>query len=326
MKINTLNHGDCLDVMREWPDACIDLIATDPPYGPGTPFEDAWRGTVPLSYPDTDLIVIFAQRTCPPMHEYLGFMIERLREMRRILKPTGSIYLQCDPTASHYLKAIMDAIFGGKQFRNELSWRRSNPKSLGTINFPNCRDIIFRYSVSEDCPFNKVFAEHDPEYVRRAYKYQELDGRRYRLLPLLNPNNDRPNLTYEFLGVTRVWRWTQERMKAAYDDGLVVQIKPGAVPQYKKYLEDSKGRTITNDWNDIEQAAGKESTGYPTQKPLALLRRIIEVSSNEGDIVLDPFAGCATTLVAADMLGRQWVGIDASAEAIEEGRRRLREG
>ena len=179
--------------------------------------------------------------------------------------------------------------------------------------------------MSENCTFNKVFGEHDPEYVRRAYRHQERDGRRYRLLPLLNPNNDRPNLTYEFLGVTRVWRWTRERMKAAYDDGLVVQLKPGAVPQYKKYLADSKGRTITNDWGDIEQAAGKEAIGYPTQKPIALLDRIIRASSNQGDVVLDPFCGCATACVAADRLERRRVGIDISPLAARLVLKRLRD-
>ena len=120
---------------------------------------------------------------------------------------------------------LMDAVFGRRNFRNELSWRRSNPKSLGKTNFPNCRDIVLRYTKSKKCVFNKVFGDHDPEYTRKAYKYQEPDGRRYRLLPLLNPNDDRPNLTYEFLGVHRVWRWTRERMKKAYADGLVVQLQ-----------------------------------------------------------------------------------------------------
>ena len=161
------------------------------------------------------------------MASYLSMMAQRLDEMKRLLKPAGSIYLHCDPTASHYLKLLMDAVFGAAHYRNEISWRRSNPKSLSTVNFPNCRDIILRYSKSGGCTFNKVFGEHDPEYVRRAYKYTDPDGRRYRLLPLLNPNNDRPNLTYEFLGITRVWRWTRERMEQAYRDGIVVQFEIG---------------------------------------------------------------------------------------------------
>ena len=239
---------------------------------------------------------------------YLVYMAARLLEMKRLLKPTGSIYLHCDPTMSHYLKLVMDAIFGHRNFRNELSWRRSNPKSHGNTNFPNCRDVILRFTKSDEYTFNQVFGEHDPEYVRKAYKYYESSGRRYRLLPLLNPNKNRPNLTYEFLGVTRVWRWTRERMEQAYRDGIVMQLKPGAVPQYKKYLDESEGRTITNNWDDIDQVAGNETIGYPTQKPLLLLKRIILASSDKDHIVLDPFCGCATTCVAADDLGRNWIG------------------
>lgn len=124
----------------------------------------------------------------------------------------------------------MDAVFGPENFRNEISWRRSNPKSLNTINFANCRDILLRYTKTETAIFNKVFGEHDPDYVDKACKYHDKDGSRYRLLPLLNPNDNRPNLTYEFLGITRVWRWTRERMEEAYRTGLVVQLKPGAGP------------------------------------------------------------------------------------------------
>ena len=189
-------------------------------------------------------------------------MAQRMVELHRVLKPTGSIYLHCDPTASHYLKLLMDAVFGAYNFRNEISWSRSNPKSHHKLNFPNCRDVILRYSKTDKGTFNKIYTEHDPKYVNKAYKYFDEDGRRYRLLPLLNPNKDRPNLTYEFLSVHRVWRWTKERMQQAYEDGIVVQLKPGAVPQYKLYLEDSRGRTVTNDWNDIQQASGNERLEY----------------------------------------------------------------
>ena len=344
----TLWTGDNLDVMRGMNSACVGLIYLDPPFNSnanyaasigseaaGAAFKDtwtlsdvdeAWHGEIADRHPTLYSIIDAAGLAHGKgMKAYLIMMGVRLLEMHRILKPTGSIYLHCDPTASHYLKTLMDAIFGAGNFRNELSWRRSNPKSHGKTNFPNCRDVILRYSVSERYTFNGVFGSHNPEYVRQAYRYREPDGRRYRLLPLLNPNSDRPNLTYEFLGVTRVWRWTRERMEQAHADGLVVQTKAGAVPQYKKYLEDSKGRTITNDWWDIEQVAGSEATGYPTQKPLALLDRIIRASSNEGDMVLDPFCGCATALVAADRLGRRWVGIDLSELVAKLVLRRIRD-
>lgn len=210
----------------------------------------------------------------------------------------------------------MDGIFGHQNFRNEISWHRSNPKSHVRVNFPNCRDVILRYSKTGRFTFNMVYTTHDPHYVDTAYRYHDDKGR-YRLLPLLNPNDDRPNLTYEFLGVTRVWRWSRQRMEKAYKDGIVVQLKPGAVPQYKKYLSESKGKTITDDWDDIGQASGKESLGYPTQKPIALLQRIIQASSNAGEIVFDPFCGCGTAIYAAHLLNRKWIGCDIAILSID---------
>ena len=343
----TLWTGDNLDIMRGMNSESVDLIYLDPPFNSkrdyaapigseaaGAAFKDtwalsdvdeAWHGEIADRDPTVYAAIDAAGFTHGKgMKSYLIMMAVRLLEMRRLLKDTGTIYLHCDPTASHYLKLLMDSIFGAESYRNELSWQRSNPKGLSKTNFPNCRDIILRYSKSREFVFNRVFGDHNPEYVRKAYKYKGQDGRRYRLLPLLNPNDDRPNLTYEFLGVTRVWRWTRDRMEKAYRDGIVVQLKPGAVPQYKKYLDQSKGRTITNDWNDIEQVAGGEAIGYPTQKPLALLDRIVKASSNAGDTVLDPFCGCATSLVVADRLNREWVGIDLSPLAAKLVLKRIR--
>ncbi len=336
----TIWTGDNLDILRGMNSECVDLIYLDPPFNSnqnyaapvgskaaGAAFKDtwtlsdldvAWLGLIADEQPATVHVLKTAGLAHGKgMQSYLTMMAVRLMEMRRVLNPTGSIYLHCDTTASHYLKLLMDAIFGHGNFRNEISWNRSNPKSLNAVNFPNNRDIIIRYSKGEESTFHKVFVAHDQAYVDKAYKHWDEDGRRYRLLPLLNPSNDGPNLTYEFLGVTRVWRWTRERLQKAYEDGIVVQLKPGAVPQYKFYLEDSKGRTATDDWDDIVQTAGRERTDYPTQKPLALLERIIKASSNEGDIVLDPFCGCATVCVAADKLSRRWVGIDISPKAVE---------
>ena len=344
----TIWTGDNLDILRGLNSQTVDLIYLDPPFNSnrnyaapvgskaaGAAFKDtwtlsdldvAWMGLIADEQPAIANLLRTASLTYGKgMQSYLTMMAVRLLEMRKVLKDTGSIYLHCDPTASHYLKLLMDAMFGAGNFRNEISWNRSNPKSLHSVNFPNNRDIILRYSKGDKTTFHKVFVAHDQTYVDKAYKYTEEDGRRYRLLPLLNPSNDRPNLTYEFLGVTRVWRWTRERMQKAYDDGIVIQLKLGAVPQYKYYLEDSKGRTATDDWNDIVQTAGGERVGYPTQKPLALLERIIKASSNEGDVILDPFCGCATACVAADRLGRKWVGIDISSKAVELVNMRLKQ-
>ena len=301
-----------------------------------TAFEDSWHWGDQaerefdelLHQPNTDVAEMMKALRAflgeNDMMAYLTMMANRLLQLHRVLKPTGSLYLHCDPTASHYLKIVLDGVFGVEHYRNEIIWKRSNPKSLGSINFPTCSDTIFRYSKTDKCIFHQPYAEHDPDYVESAYHYSDKKGQ-YRLLPLLNPNDNRPNLTYEFLGVTRVWRWTKDRMQKAYEDGLVVQLKPGAVPQYKKYLEDSKGRTVTNVWTDIDQAAGNEALGYPTQKPLALLERIIATSSNEGDVVLDPFCGCGTAVHAAQKLKRQWIGIDITHLAISLIEKRLKD-
>lgn len=353
METNLLYYGDNLDVLRRHvKDETADLVYLDPPFNSNADynvlfaerngsqaaaqikaFEDTWKWDEAAAEAYREVVEAGGKVSQTlqgfrmvlgdsNMLAYLAMMAPRLVELRRVMKPTATIYLHCDPTASHYLKLLMDAAFGPEHYLNEISWRRSNPKSHISVNFPNCRDIILRYSKTGRVSFKMVYADHDPEYVEKAYRYQ--DGRgRYRLLPLLNPNDNRPNLTYEFLGVTRVWRWTRERMEKAYSDGLVVQLKPGAVPQYKKYLSESKGRTITDDWDDIGQAAGNESLGYPTQKPEALLERIIVASSSEGDTVLDPFCGCGTTIVAAQHLGRRWVGIDITHLAITLIKHRL---
>lgn len=354
---NQLYFGDNLSVLREHiPDESVDLVYLDPPFNSNATynvlfkekegsessaqikaFDDSWHWNVESEKTFNELAtgshknladLIIALRSflgTNDMIAYLVMMAARLLELHRVLKTSGTLYLHCDPTVSHYLKIVLDAIFGIQNFRNEISWKRSNPKSHSTVNFPNCRDVILRYSKTIEAVFNPMYGEHNPDYIAKAYKYVDENGRRYRLLPLLNPNDDRPNLTYEFLGVNRVWRWTKERMQKAYEEGRVLQLKPGAVPQYKLYLDESKGKTITNDWGDIPQAAGKESLGYPTQKPEALLERIILVSSNEGDVVLDPFCGCGTTIAVSERLNRRWIGIDITHIAITLMKARLKD-
>lgn len=347
---NRLFYGDNLTIMQSMNSGSIDLIYLDPPFNSqrsynliykqatGLPvpeqeeaFCDSWEldpekeemaKRMPIvlrEYGTDESLVQFWQawinalrNTQPRLLAYLVYMSYRLLEMRRVLKPTGTIYLHCDTTASHYIKIIMDGIFDHKNFRNEISWQRSQPKSHTTRNFPNCRDILLRYTKTENYTFNKQYGEHDPEYIAKFYRFTDDDGRRYRLGDLTNPNKSRPNLTYEFLGITRVWRWTKDRMERAYQDGLIYQPRPGTVPQYKRYLDHMKGQPITDDWHDIEHLHGsnKEALGYPTQKPIALLDRIIRASSNEGDIVFDPFCGCGTAVYAAHQTKRKWIGCD----------------
>lgn len=255
---------------------------------------------------------------------YLAMMAPRIFELHRVLKPTGTIYLHCDPTASHYLKSILDATFGAERFTNEIIWRRNLAKGLSTRRLPSNHDVLLVYRKSEDAVWNAdtLFLPYDPANldVKTSSKYchRGPDGRVYRLSDVTNPNPDRPNLTYEFLGMTRVWRWTKERMEAAYKAGIVVQTKPGTVPQMKRYLDEQRGRPLDDVWVDIPplNSQAVERLGFPTQKPLALLKRIIEASSNEGDLVLDPFCGCGTTIEACERLGRRWIGIDIAAKAV----------
>ncbi|MDE2949679.1 MAG: DNA methyltransferase [Chloroflexota bacterium] len=347
----TVWTGDNLPVMRGLNSGCVDLIYLDPPFNSnedyaapigsqaaGAAFKDTWtlsdidvyeHGELAERSPAAYAVIDAARQTHgKSMMSYLIMMAVRLIEMRRILKPTGSIYLHCDDTASHYLKLLMDAVFGARNYRNTIVWKRTNAKGLTSKNLPNNHDILFRYSKSEKWTWNRQYAPYDPDYVDKFYKHvEEETGRRYTLGDLVNPNRNRPNLTYEFLGVERVWRWEKERMQKAYEEGIVVQAKPGAVPRQKRYLDEQKGAPLGSVWSDLKpiQSQARERTGYPTQKPLALLERIVEISSNEGDIVFDPFCGCATTLVAADRLNRDWAGIDLSPLAVKLVDQRIRD-
>lgn len=202
----------------------------------------------------------------------------------------------------------------------------NNAKGLAFKGFPNNHDVIFYYTTGKDFTFNRQFGELGPEYVEHFYRYEDADGRRYQLGDLTNPNKNRPNLTYEFLGVKRVWRWTKDRMEKAYQGGLIVQAEPGGIPRLKRYLDETDGRAIDTLWDDIPpiQAQASERLGYPTQKPLPLLQRIIGACSNPNDIILDAFCGCGTALHAAETLKRQWIGIDVSPTACRVMAKRLR--
>ncbi len=254
---------------------------------------------------------------------YLVHMTLRIVEIHRVLKPTGSFYLHCDPTASHYLKLVLDAVFCGQggEYVNEVIWQRQNSKGLAFTRFARNHDVILFYAKSPKWLWNAQYTEHNEKYVSGFYKYiDEETGRRYRLADLTNPNKNRPNLTYEFLGVTRVWRWTKDRMQRAYEDGIVLQSKPGNVPQLKRYLDEQEGNPVDDNWVDIRPVQSSSGIdkhlGYPTQKPEALLERIIKASSNEGDVVLDAYCGCGTSVAVAQRLGRKWIGIDITYQSI----------
>lgn len=332
-----LYYGDNLDVLRRYiKDECVDLVYLDPPFKSnqdynvlfdeqnGTrskaqikAFEDTWRWDQESSEAYQDVVEKGPARVSQAMQAfrqmlgtndmlaYLSMMAPRLVELRRVLKPTGSIYLHCDPTASAHLRLLMDAVFGPENLRNEIIWVRAQPKSHAVKRYSRAHDMILFYSRSEEAKFIAQYKAHDPKYVEKFYRHVEPEtGRRYRLDNLINPNKNRPNLTYEFpprSGVVRVWRWTKKRMMKAWKDGRVIIPGKGKVAAYKRYLDEMEGTLITNVWDDIEHLHGshRERMGYPTQKPEALLKRIIEASSSEGDLVLDPLCGCGTTIAAA---------------------------
>jgi DNA modification methylase len=255
---------------------------------------------------------------------YLIHMTLRIVEIHRVLKPTGSFYLHCDPTASHYLKLVLDAVFCGQggDFKNEIIWKRSDAKGdagQGSKHFGRVNDTIFLYAKSGETVWNPQFAELDPDYVKRFYKYKDVSGRRYKLDNMLGPGGaENGNPFYEVMGVGRHWRYSRNRMQELIDAGRVIQTNPGTVPMYKRYLDESKGTPVTTNWNDISLIRGwsGEKLGYPTQKPEALLERIIKASSSDDGVILDAYCGCGTTVAVAQRLGRQWIGIDITYQSI----------
>jgi site-specific DNA-methyltransferase (adenine-specific) len=362
---NTLYYGDNLVILREHiANESVDLIYLDPPFNSNrsynvlfkdesgheadaqiTAFDDAWHwgeaaeGTyhelVTKGSPNVSAMISAMRQFigANQMMAYLVMMAARLVELHRVLKPTGSLFLHCDPAASHYLKALLDTIFGYDNFRNEIVWMRTTSKSLMTRKLPDNHDVIFSYQKSEDATWNldAAFLPYDlgnlDEKTAKKYTHLDPDGRLYQLTDLTNPNPDRPNLTYEFLGITKVWRWTKDRMQAAYEAGLVIQPSPGAVPRYKRYLDEQRGKPLGDVWTDIPpiNSMAAERLGYPTQKPLSLLERIINLSTNKNDVVLDPFSGCGTAISAAQKLGRCWIGIDITNLAIAMHKNRLKD-
>ena len=314
--------GDNLEHLQKLPDRCVDLIYIDPPFNSNRNYEIFWGETKEV-------------RSFDDRHEstkaYIDYMRPRCVELARVMKPTGSFFYHCDWHASHYVKVMLDQILGESNFQSEIIWKRATAKSLASKGFPTNHDTIFYYVGGPDFAWNRPFLPYDldnlDEKTLSKYCYQDPDGRRYTLGDLTNPNPNRPNLTYEFMGHHKVWRWTKERMEEALAAGLVVQPSEGAVPRAKRYLDEQDGVSIDTVWTDIPpiNSQAQERLGYPTQKPLALLERIIGASSNEGDIVLDAFCGCGTALVAAQKGRRQWIGIDISPTACRVMSKRLRD-
>ena len=320
---NRLYYGDNLQVLRTLPSNSIDLIYIDPPFFSGAEYNVIWG--------DTNEVRTFSDIWEGGLDTYLIWLNARLWEMRRVLRATGAIYVHCDWHASHYIKAEMDKIFGYENFRDEIVWQRATAKALMSRQLPNNHDVLLGYKKSASAKWNSAatFSPYDlddlDEKTAGKYRTRDADGRLYELKDLTNPNPNRPNLTYTFLGHTKVWRWTKERMQAAYDAGLVVQPSPGGVPRYKRYLDEQRGKPLGDVWADIApiNSQAKERLGYPTQKPEALLERIVAASTDESDTVADFFCGGGGTPAVAQRLGRRWIACDSSRVAVSVTLNRL---
>ncbi len=363
-----LYYGDNLDVLRRYvKDETVDLCYIDPPFNSkrnynqiynniGTEdraqaqaFVDTWTWDDHASAGFTELLANEGARFTPQTVElikglnavlgkgsllaYLVSMTLRVTEIHRVLKPTGSFYLHCDPTASHYLKLVLDSIFvpQGGDYRNEIVWKRAHTVKgnfgQGSKRFDGNHDIVFFYVKSDLNIFHPQFSAYTDDYLSKTYKYVEPDTeRRYRLISMIGPGGAaKGNPQYEVMGVTRYWRYSQKKMQEMVDQGVVLQTTPGTVPVRKQYLDEGQGVSTQSVWDDLPAlgAMSAERLGYPTQKPEALLERIIQASTNPGDVVLDAYCGCGTTIAVAQRLDRNWIGIDITYQSISLILRRL---
>ena len=366
--MNKLYYGDNLTVLKNcFDDKSVDLIYLDPPFNSQATynvlfkstageqsraqieaFEDTWHwgdeaelafdGVMTSGNSDA-AEMLRAMRSFlkeNDMMAYLSMMAVRLLELHRVLKPAGSLYLHCDPTASHYLKLVMDAVFGPGNFRNEITWKRRVGMSSAvhkSNRFGVCTDIVLFYAKSADAAFFPQYNKDTPEYqayVAERFTMVDDQGRKFRTDNLTNPAY-RPNLIYEYKGykpTAHGWAITKEKMEQWDKEGRLYfpKNKDGRIAR-KRFLDELKGMPIQNLWTDIAEinSQAQERLGYPTQKPQALLERIIQASSKEGDIVLDPFCGCGTTIHAAQKLKREWIGIDITHLAISLIEKRLKD-
>ncbi|MYC86121.1 MAG: hypothetical protein F4X18_11525 [Acidimicrobiia bacterium] len=371
----TLWIHDNLPVLRGINSECIDLVCLDPPFNSkrlynaplgsdaaGAQFEDTWtmdgvkeewldlqEAADPALY---HTVVGAGLAAGDPMQAYLAFMAPRLTEIWRVLKPNGTMYLHCDTHAAHYLKQLCDCIFGQSRFRNEIAWKRTSTKSLGTRRYARDGDRILYYTKSSsDFVWNQQYRPHDPEYVRKNYRHDDGDGLGpYATEQLTGGKTGGPAAYLPFKDTLpsegRAWAPPRrerfpsaaaaklpddyEQLDAlskceALDDAGLLRWSRNRVPRYKSYLASKQGNPASDIITHIPPVAGKEATGWPTQKPLALYEHFIAASSNPGDLVLDPFCGCATTMVAAERLGRQWAGVDIDEVAIGITQKRLQD-
>lgn len=348
--MNTLYLGDCLNVLRESvPDESVDLVYIDPPFNSKRDyniffddkeiqtqriaFEDTWTlkniqdSLAELHTLTTDnlyFLLLTFQKVAPHAFPYLTMMSLRILELHRVLKPTGSFYLHCDPTMSHYLKTVCDIVFGAKNFRNEIVWKRTSAHN-DPGRFGANIDIILFYTKTEKWKWTDIFISHDDKYLSR-FKNKDSDGRLWQDDNLSAKGLSGGGYEYEYKGAKSLWRVPLETMRRLDNEGRLHFTNKSGI-RLKRYLDENKGTVLQALWDDISpiNSQAKERLGYPTQKPKALLERIIKASSNEGDTVLDGFCGCGTTVDAAESLHRNWIGIDISPIAISLIKRRLKD-
>ncbi|GAB2450758.1 site-specific DNA-methyltransferase [Streptosporangium sandarakinum] len=355
--MSELYYGDAFDVLSEKiSDESVDLVYLDPQtrfnQAHNISPEDRGRDYIDRSsdsllgelMPEADSKAVYRASLVDNAPEPLKTSIETIRviagegptfsyiasnagifpELYRTLKPAGFLVLQCNPAVSHYFRLTLDAVFGQTNFRNEIVWKYLKRRPSQTLHVPRNHDAILVYGKTDKAIWNRdaLFAARDIndssfEYKHKGYRRDE-EGRLYRHVSLVNPNPNRENYSYEFLGVTRVWRWAKERMESAYNSGLIEQRAPGSVPVLKQYIDESRGEAIDEIWTDIPGASYKEAQrlGYPTQKPAELLARIISMTTLPGGMVLDPYAGEGITVDVAQDLSRRWIGINKTTQGI----------
>lgn len=312
--------GDNLEQLARLPDQCIDLIYIDPPFNSNRNYEVFWGETK-------------EKRSFEDRHAstaaYIDYMRPRCVELARVLKMTGSFYYHCDDHASHYVKVMLDQILGEQNFQNEIIWKRTGARGDGYA-WNQLHDTLLLYTGGGKFTFHRQFEEYDEDYLATKYRYDDGDGRKYRLDNMTSPN-PRPNMMYEWKGhesPPKGWRYSKATMAELDAAGRIWYPSDKTHrPQLKRYLDEMKGVPMGSVWTDIApiNSQAQERLGYPTQKPLALLERIVSASSNPNDVVLDAFCGCGTALVAAQNLGRQWIGIDISPTACRVMAKRLRD-
>ncbi len=313
--------GDNLEQLKKLPDACVDLIYIDPPFNSNRNYEVFWSETR-------------EKRSFEDRHEntraYIDYMRPRCEQLARVLKKTGSFYYHCDWHASHYVKVMLDGLFGENNFQNEIVWKRTTAHSDSNTKYSHVSDTIFFYTGGAGYCWNPQYKPHKESYLQSHYRHKDEAGRVYRHDNIIRSQSmgPRPNLVYEYKGFTPPfgWRVIREKLEELDKQSRIHWSKSGT-PYLIRYLDEQEGEVLDNIWDDIPpvNSQARERLGYPTQKPLALLERIVQVSSNKNDIVLDAFCGCGTALVAAQKSGRQWIGIDISPTACRVMAKRLKD-